>query len=528
VNAFRRFAATEETMSDTPIRRAILSVWDKTGIVDLARDLTERGVEILSTGGTLRALAAAGLPVTSVADFTGHPEIFAGRVKTLHPKLEGAILYRRHDQGDEAAELGIPPIDLVVVNLYPFEAVTSDPTCDLAKALEHIDIGGPTMIRAAAKNHTAVTVVIEPAQYGQLRVELEDRNGAVSADMRARLAREAFARVSGYDATIAAWLQPTDAPFPPRVSVAMSKVQDLRYGENPHQRAAFYGEVAWSGPTLARAKQHHGKALSYNNINDTDAALRIVLEFDEPTAVIIKHANPAGVASASDLMSAYDNALACDSVSAFGGILAINRPFTLELAERIGKHFFEVILAPAYEVDGLTKMMRKKNLRLLEIPEIGHERSGGPYVARVMGGYLVSDWDEGGPEERRVVTERVPTEEEHASLEFAWRVAKHVKSNAILLVKGTRTIGVGAGQMSRVDAAELAVIKATKAGIDTQGCVLASDAFFPFRDGLDAAALSGCTAVIQPGGSIRDDEVVGAANEHGLTMVCTGTRHFRH
>ncbi|MCO4769340.1 MAG: bifunctional phosphoribosylaminoimidazolecarboxamide formyltransferase/IMP cyclohydrolase [Deltaproteobacteria bacterium] len=515
-------------MQDTPIRRAILSVWDKTGIVELAQDLANRGVEILSTGGTLRTLTAAGIPVTSVADFTGHPEIFAGRVKTLHPKLEGAILYRRHDQADEAGELGIPPIDLVVVNLYPFEAVTADPSCDLAKALEHIDIGGPTMIRAAAKNHTAVTVVIEPAQYGMLRVELEDNDGSVTGATRASLARHAFARVSGYDATIAAWLQPEDAPFPARLSVPMSKIQDMRYGENPHQRAAFYGELGWSGPSLAKAKQLHGKALSYNNINDADSALRIVLEFTEPTAVIIKHANPSGVASADELITAYDHALACDPISAFGGILAINRPFTLELAERIGKHFFEVILAPAFEEDAAAKMMRKKNLRLLVVPEMSEPRSGAHYVARVMGGYLVSDWDEGGPEERRVVSERAPTDEEHASMDFAWKVAKHVKSNAILLVKGTRTIGVGAGQMSRVDASELAVLKASKAGIDTTGCVLASDAFFPFRDGLDAAAKSGCCAVIEPGGSIRDDEVIGAANEHGLAMVFTGTRHFRH
>lgn len=515
-------------MSDLTIRRALLSVWDKTGVVELARDLVERGVEILSTGGTLRTLSEAGLPVTSVADFTGHPEIFSGRVKTLHPKLEGAILYRRHDQADEAADLGIPPIDLVVVNLYPFEAVTADPTCDLARALEHIDIGGPTMIRAAAKNHPSVAVVIEPAQYGMIRAELADHDGAVTGETRALLARQAFARVSGYDATIAAWLQPDDAPFADRVSLPMSKVQDLRYGENPHQRAAFYGEVGWSGPTLARAKQLQGKALSYNNINDTDAALAMVLEHDAPTAVIVKHANPSGVASAEDLLSAYDGALACDPVSAFGGILAINRPFTLELAERIGKHFFEVIVAPVFDDDALEKMHKKKNLRLLQVPDMSEARSGAPFVARVRGGYLLSDWDEGGPEERRVVTARPPTDDEHASLDFAWKVAKHVKSNAILLVKGTRTIGVGAGQMSRVDASELAVMKAKKAGIDTAGCVLASDAFFPFRDGLDAAAKSGCTAVIQPGGSIRDDEVIGAADEHGLAMVMTGTRHFRH
>lgn len=515
-------------MTDITIRRALLSVWDKTGIVELAQDLADRGVEILSTGGTLRKLTENGIPVTSVADFTGHPEIFAGRVKTLHPKLEGAILYRRHDQADEAAELGIPPIDLVVVNLYPFEAVTADPSCDLAKALEHIDIGGPTMLRAAAKNHTAVTVVIEPAQYGMLRMELEDNSGAVTMATRSLLARTAFARVSSYDARIANWLQPDDEPFPQRINVPMSKIQDMRYGENPHQRAAFYGELGWQGASLANSKQLQGKELSYNNINDADAALAIALEFTEPTAVIIKHANPSGVACADDLLTAYDHALACDPVSAFGGILAINRPFTLALAERIGKHFFEVILAPAYEPDALAKMARKKRLRMLEVPDMSDARGGDWYLKRVAGGYLVSDWDQGGPEERRVVTDRMPTDEEHVSLDFAWRVAKHVKSNAILLCKGTRTIGVGAGQMSRVDASELAVLKAQKAGLDTEGCVLASDAFFPFRDGLDAAAKSGCAAVIEPGGSIRDEEVIAAANEHGLAMVFTGTRHFRH
>ena len=515
-------------MSDITIRRALLSVWDKTGIVELGRDLASRGVEILSTGGTLRTLTEAGIPVTAVSDFTGHPEIFGGRVKTLHPRLEGAILYRRHDQADEAGSLGIPPIDLVVVNLYPFAAVTADPACDLARALEHIDIGGPTMLRAAAKNHTAVTVVIEPAQYGALRVELEDHDGAVTLATRALFARRAFARVSAYDADIAAWLQPDDEPFPPRITVPMSKVSDMRYGENPHQRAAFYGEVGWVGASLATSRQIQGKELSYNNVNDADAALAIALEFTAPTVVIVKHANPCGVAGAADLLTAYDHALACDSTSAFGGILAINRPFTRALAERIGKHFFEVILAPSYAPDALELLHKKKRLRVLEVPGMAEPRSGSWYLKRVAGGYLVSDWDEGGPEERRVVTERGPTDDELRSLDFAWRVAKHVKSNAILLCSGTRTIGVGAGQMSRVDAAELAVMKATKAGLDTTGCVLASDAFFPFRDGLDAAAKSGCSAVIEPGGSIRDDEVIAAANEHGLAMLFTGTRHFRH
>ncbi len=517
--------------NQVPVRRALLSVWDKTGVVELASDLHDRGVELLSTGGTMRTLREAGLPVTAVSDFTGHPEIFAGRVKTLHPKLEGAILYRRHDQSDEAATLGIPPIDLVVVNLYPFEAVTADASCDLARAMEHVDIGGPTMIRAAAKNHLAVAVVTDPTAYGALRAELADHDGATTLAARQRWARDAFARTASYDARINDWLQATqlEEPWTPTATVPMSLAQELRYGENPHQEAAFYGEVGWTGPTLANARQHQGKHLSYNNIMDADAALQMVLELSgEPGAVIIKHANPCGAAQAGDLVTAYDHALACDSTSAFGGILAINRPFTAALAERIGRHFFEVILAPSFTADGLAAMARKKNLRLLEIPDMDTAPSGGRFVKRVMGGYLLSGWDDGGPEERRVVTQRTPTDDELAALEFAWRMCKHVKSNAILLAKGTRTIGIGAGQMSRVDASEVAVLKAGKAGLETAGAVLASDAFFPFRDGLDAAAEAGCTAVIQPGGSKRDPEVIAAADEHGIAMVFTGTRHFRH
>ena len=519
-------------MSDpiVPVRRALLSVWDKTGIVELAQDLHGRGVELLSTGGTMATLQRAGLPVTGVSDFTGHPEVFSGRVKTLHPRLEGAILYRRADQAAEAAELDIPPIDLIVVNLYPFEAVSADPDCDIDRAMEHVDIGGPTMVRAAAKNHASVAVVTGPEAYGELRVELEDHDGGTRASSRRRWAQRAFARVSAYDAAIASWLQPLadQGPWAPRVTLPMSLVQPLRYGENPHQAAAFYGEVGWTGPTIAAARQHQGKALSYNNIMDADAALQMVLELDGPSAVLVKHSNPCGAASASDPEQAWDDALACDPVSAFGGILAINRPFTAALAERIGRHFLELIIAPAYEPGGLSAMARKRNLRLLEVPGMAGPRGGGGLVKRVMGGYLLSTWDVDGPEEREVVSRRAPSEEEKAALEFAWRICKHVKSNAILLARGTRTIGVGAGQMSRVDAAEIAVLKAGKAGSPTAGSVLASDAFFPFRDGLDAAAAAGCTAVIQPGGSKRDAEVIAAADEHGISMVFTGTRHFRH
>ncbi len=513
-----------------PVRRALLSVWDKTGVVELARDLAERDVELLSTGGTMRALREAGLPVTAVADFTGHPEVFGGRVKTLHPRLEGAILFRRGDQAEEAAELDIPAIDLVVVNLYPFEAVSADPGCDLDRAMEHIDIGGPTMVRAAAKNHDSVAVITGPEAYGELRVELEDHGGATTGVSRRRWAQRAFARTAAYDAAIAAWLQreAVGEPWAPRVTLPMSLVQTLRYGENPHQEAAFYGEVGWAGPTVAAARQHQGKKLSYNNLMDADAALQMVLDLEGPSAVLVKHSNPCGAASAGDLVRAWDDALACDPMSAFGGILAINRPFTAALAARIGRHFLELIIAPSYEADGLAAMARKKNLRLLEVPGMGGPRAGERMVKRVMGGYLLSSWDQDGPEERRVVTARAPDAAEAAALEFAWRICKHVKSNAILLASGTRTIGVGAGQMSRVDAAEIAVLKAGKAGLDTAGSVLASDAFFPFRDGLDAAAAAGCTAVIQPGGSKRDAEVIAAADEHGIAMVFTGTRHFRH
>ena len=513
-----------------PVRRALLSVWDKTGVVELARDLADRGVELLSTGGTMRALREAGLPVTAVSDFTGHPEVFSGRVKTLHPRLEGAILFRRDDQSDEAAALDIPPIDLVVVNLYPFEAVSADPACDLDRAMEHVDIGGPTMVRAAAKNHASVAVVTGPEAYGELRVELEDHDGATRARVRRRWAQRAFARVSAYDAAISSWLQRVacDEIWAPRITLPMSLVQTLRYGENPHQAAAFYGELGWTGPTIAAARQHQGKGLSYNNIMDADAALQMVLDLDGPAAVLVKHSNPCGAAVAPDPVQAWDDALACDPLSAFGGILAINRPFSAALAQRIGRHFLEVILAPSYEPDGLEAMARKKNLRLLEVPGMDGRGGGERMVKRVMGGYLLSGWDVDGHEERRVVTARAPTEEEKASLEFAWRICKHVKSNAILLARGTRTVGVGAGQMSRVDAAEIAILKASKAGLDTAGSALASDAFFPFRDGLDAAAAAGCTAVIQPGGSKRDAEVIAAADEHGIAMVFTGTRHFRH
>lgn len=511
-----------------PIRRALLSVWDKEGLLPLAQSLHARGVELLSTGGTLDALRRAGLPAVSVAEFTGHPEIFEGRVKTLHPRLEGALLFRRDRHAEEARALGIPPIDLVVLNLYPFEAVTADPACELDRALEHIDIGGPTMLRAAAKNHVDVGVVFSPGSYAELLAALDANGGGLPLWLRSRWARAAFAHVSAYDAAIAAWLSREEGPFPPTVIQRFEKVQDLRYGENPHQRAAFYRDPAARGPSLTRARQIQGKELSYNNLLDGDAALGLALDLQGAAAVIVKHGNPSGAASAPTLLDAYDRALACDPLSAFGGILAVTQPLDEDLVARIGAHFFEVILAPSVTAAARERLAAKVNLRVLEVTGFGDAPDSGFSARQVLGGVLVADWDRGGPEVRKVVSRRAPTDAERADLEFAWTVAKHVKSNAIVLAKGGATLGVGAGQMSRVDSAELAVRKAGRAGLDLRGAAMASDAFFPFRDGLDAAIASGCTAVIQPGGSKRDDEVIAAADGHGLAMIFTETRHFRH
>jgi len=510
----------------TQIRRAVVSVFAKDGVVDLARFLADRGVELISTGGTAALLRDHGIDVVDVESVTGFPEILGGRVKTLHPRVAGGILGRPGLEDDRAAmeQHGIRPIDLVVVNLYPFEAVTAKPDCDLAEAVEMIDIGGPTMIRAAAKNHARTTVVVDPADYTALMQAIETGDGDVGAELRARLATRAFQRTAAYDAAIARYL--SDERFPETLVLSMQRQQQLRYGENPHQAAAVYTEPGWRGPSVTGAEQLGGKKLSYNNLADADAALDLVLEFDQPAAVVVKHTNPCGVATDDDdLAAAFERALQTDPMSAFGGIVALNRTVDMATAEALAKIFFEVILAPGFETDALARLQRKKMLRLLAIPGMGEACVGEPGLTRLHGGYLLTDWDEAADATREVVTRREPSPDEHKALEFAWRVVKHVRSNAIVLTGPEQAVGIGAGQMSRVDSVELAV---RKAQLPTRGTVLASDAFFPFRDGLDAAAAAGVTAVIQPGGSKRDEEVTAAADEHGMAMVMTGMRHFRH
>jgi phosphoribosylaminoimidazolecarboxamide formyltransferase/IMP cyclohydrolase len=524
-----------------PLRRALISVSDKTGLVEFAQALAARGVEIVSTGGTSAALAAAGIAVTEVSALTGFPEIMDGRVKTLHPKIHGGLLGIRDDRGHAEAMTahGIAPIDLLVVNLYPFEAAVAA-GADEATAVETIDIGGPAMIRAAAKNHAYVAVVVEAGDYGAVLAELEAKDGATGLDLRRRLAARAFARTAAYDAAIAAWFarEAGDA-FPAWRSVAGRLHASLRYGENPHQSAALYltGEKR---PGVATARQVQGKELSYNNINDTDAAYELVAEFDPArtaAAAIIKHANPCGVAQGATLAEAYAGALRCDPVSAYGGIVALNRPLDADAAAEIVKIFTEVIIAPGASEEALAIVAARKNLRLLLADGLPDPRAPGVTVRSVSGGLLVQDRDAGTVDDAdlTVVTERAPTEAERRDLVFAWRVAKHVKSNAIIFARDSATVGIGAGQMSRLDAALIAARKADEAaraaGLSQSlavGSVVASDAFFPFADGLIAVAEAGATAVIQPGGSLRDAEVIAAANERGLAMVFTGMRHFRH
>ncbi len=510
------------------IRRAVLSVWHKEGLVALARFLAERDVELISTGGTARALREAGLAVTAVDEVTGFPEILGGRVKTLHPGIAGGILGRAGHDGDAAQmeQHGIRPIDLVVVNLYPFEQTIARPGCTRGEAVEDIDIGGPTMVRAAAKNHDRVAVVVDPADYGALIEEIAAGDGGVSQATRERLAAKAFRHTAAYDAAIAGYLTPEDEPFPERHTLSMERLAVLRYGENPHQQAALYGEAGFRGPSVATAAQLGGKALSYNNLADADGALALLREFEQPAAVIVKHTNPCGAArDDGSLSAAFRAALACDPKSAFGGIVALNRVVDLAAAEAVAETFFEVVLAPGFEEDALARLRRKKNLRLLRVDHLGEPAVGALDCKRIRGGYLLTEWDEQLRGESRVATEREPTADELAALDFAWRVCKHVRSNAIVLTGRDQTVGIGAGQMSRVDAVEIAV---QKAALPTAGTVMASDAFFPFRDGVDAAADAGVTAVIQPGGSVRDDEVVAACDERGLAMIFTGMRHFRH
>ena len=519
-----------------PIRRALLSVSDKTGIVDFARALAARGVELLSTGGTARLLAEAGLPVTEVSDHTGFPEMMDGRVKTLHPKVHGGILGRRGTDDAVMAEHGIAPIDLVVVNLYPFRETVARPGCDLATAIENIDIGGPTLLRAAAKNHADVTVVVDAADYAAVLDDLASGDGAVSDATRFRLAAKAFEHTAGYDGAIANYLGARDGgggepePFPRTFNAQFVLAQGMRYGENPHQRAAFYVERPAGEASVATARQLQGKELSYNNIADTDAALECVKQFaDGPACVIVKHANPCGVARGATLLEAYERAYATDPESAFGGIIAFNGELDAATAEAIvARQFVEVIVAPAVSAGASAVIAAKKNVRLLECGAWPAEGAARLDFKRVNGGLLVQDADLALHGELRVVTQRQPSEAELRDLLFTWRVAKYVKSNAIVYGRDAQTVGVGAGQMSRVNSARIAAIKAEHAGLEVRGAVMASDAFFPFRDGIDNAAAAGIAAVIQPGGSMRDDEVIAAADEHGMAMVFTGMRHFRH
>jgi phosphoribosylaminoimidazolecarboxamide formyltransferase/IMP cyclohydrolase len=518
------------------IRRALISVSDKTGLVPFAQALVAGGVEILSTGGSARALRDAGVPVVEVADHTGFPEILDGRVKTLVPQIHGGLLGRR-DLPEHVAQMEahkIAPIDLLAVNLYPFEATVAR-GASYEDCVENIDIGGPAMIRAAAKNHDFVTVLTEAAQYEAVLAEFA-ANGGTTAATRRKLAGEAYARTAAYDVAISTWFAgQRGEEFPERLSLSGVKRQALRYGENPHQSAAFY--VTGTRPGVATARQLQGKELSYNNLNDTDAAFECVAEFDAPTVVIVKHANPCGVASASDLSAAWDLALRCDPVSAFGGIIAVNRTLDAAAAEKMASIFSEVIIAPDATPEATQLLLRKKNLRVLLTGGLPDPAEPGLMLKTLAGGFLAQTRDAGrvSREMLKVVTKRAPTEAELEDLLFAFRVCKHVKSNAIIYAHHGATTGIGAGQMSRVDSARIAAWKgaeaAKAAGIDTpltQGSVVASDAFFPFADGLQAAIAAGATAVIQPGGSMRDAEVIAAADEAGIAMVFTGMRHFRH
>ncbi|MEM9741729.1 MAG: bifunctional phosphoribosylaminoimidazolecarboxamide formyltransferase/IMP cyclohydrolase [Pseudomonadota bacterium] len=530
-------------MTVRQIRRALLSVSDKTGLVAFASTLAECGVELLSTGGTYRALCEAGISVTDVPAHTGFPEIMDGRVKTLHPKIHGGILGRRDVDGEVMAAQDIAPIDLVVVNLYPFAATIESGTATLEEAIEQIDIGGPAMVRAAAKNHSDVLVLVDPADYDAVLGELAGAEAPASTlTLRRRMARKAFEHTAAYDATIAGYLaerpefDPTTdgadiaASYPDALTLTYEKKQDLRYGENPHQSAAFYVQRPVQPGTLAAADVHQGKALSFNNLNDTDAALACVQAFAEPACVIVKHANPCGVAVADRQLEAYERAFATDPTSAFGGIIAFNRPLAGATLEAIvERQFVEVIVAPSLEAGAADAARARKNLRLITVgePQAGSDRAD---LKRIRGGILVQapDHQVFDPSALRCVTVREPTVAERADLLFAWTVAWFVKSNAIVYARDAQTVGVGAGQMSRVVSAQIAGLKAAAEGLTVPGSVMASDAFFPFRDGIDAAAEAGIRAVIQPGGSMRDDEVIAAANEHDMAMLFTGTRHFRH
>jgi phosphoribosylaminoimidazolecarboxamide formyltransferase/IMP cyclohydrolase len=518
------------------IKRALISVSDKTGIIDFARELNGFGIEILSTGGTATLLRKEGLPVRDVADFTGFPEMLDGRVKTLHPKVHGGLLGMR-DNPEHVAKMNehdIQPIDMVVVNLYPFEATVAKSDCTLEDAIENIDIGGPTMLRSAAKNNRDVTVIVDHGDYALVLAEMKSSAGTVSPETNFRLAVKVFQHTAAYDGAISNWLgrrldgESTD--FPPTLTLQFKKAQGMRYGENPHQKAAFYVERDIKEASVATARQLRGKELSYNNIADTDAALECVKQFPEgPACVIVKHANPCGVALGGTLLEAYERAYATDPESAFGGIIACNRELDVETAKAIvARQFVEVIIAPKVSTAASEVVAAKKNVRLLVCGTWPENFAPRLDLKRVNGGLLVQDTDLDLLDSLKVVTRREPTEEEMQDLLFTWRVAKFVKSNAIVYGRAGMTIGVGAGQMSRVNSARIAAIKAEHAGLEVKGSAMASDAFFPFRDGIDNAASVGVTAIIQPGGSIRDEEVIAAADEHNIAMVFTGMRHFRH
>lgn len=516
-----------------PARRALLSVSDKNGIVEFAKALHEQGIEILSTGGTAKLLADNFIPAKEVSQHTGFPEIMDGRVKTLHPKIHGGILGRRGIDDGVMKENDIAPIDIVVVNLYPFEAATADENCTFDDAIENIDIGGPAMVRATAKNHAYVSIIVDPIDYDRVLDELKNNEGQVSEATRFDLAVKAFEHTSNYDGMIANYLGKikTDGSkdeFPRTINLQFNKVQEMRYGENPHQNAAFYSEKNPAKACIATAKQLQGKELSYNNIGDTDAALECVKQFEEPACVIVKHANPCGVAISDDIMQAYDEAYSTDPESAFGGIIAFNRELDSTTAKAIAeRQFVEVIIAPSVSKEAIAVVAEKKNVRLLECGKWSDSEQRLDFK-RVNGGLLVQDADLSLHNELIIVTKRPPSEQEMNDLLFSWKVAKFVKSNAIVYAKNNMTIGVGAGQMSRINSARIAGIKAEHAGLSVPGSVMASDAFFPFRDGIDAAHEAGIAAVIQPGGSMRDDEVIAAADEHDMAMVFTGMRHFRH
>ncbi|QIZ66458.1 bifunctional phosphoribosylaminoimidazolecarboxamide formyltransferase/IMP cyclohydrolase [Geobacillus subterraneus] len=510
------------------VKRALISVSNKEGIIPFAKQLAELGVEIISTGGTKRALEEAGVPVISISDVTGFPEILDGRVKTLHPAIHGGILAVRGDERHQAAlaEHGIRPIDLVVVNLYPFQQTIAKPDVTLAEAIENIDIGGPTMVRAAAKNYADVAIVVDPADYRAVIEELK-ANGSIQAETRQKLAAKAFRHTAAYDAMIAEYLTNlTGEEYPESLTVTYTKKQSLRYGENPHQSAAFYAKPLGAAFSIAKAVQLHGKELSYNNINDANAAINLIREFQEPAVAAIKHMNPCGVGVGATLLEAFTKAYEADPVSIFGGIIAVNREVDKETAERMHDLFLEIVIAPSFSDEALTILMKKKNIRLLTLDFAAPDVKEKTLVA-VSGGLLVQDADTYTLEdaEWNVVTKREPTEEERGQLRFAWNVVKHVKSNAIVLAKNGMTVGVGAGQMNRVGAAKIAI---EQAGEQAAGAVLASDAFFPMDDTVEAAAKAGITAIIQPGGSIRDADSIRKADEYGIAMVFTGVRHFKH